>query len=488
MHGSATRLRAKVTTYGVVPADSDGMHIRERTQTTIDQYLRNAADLRRLVRGRVAGPSDPDWDAERYGWNLAIDQHPAAVVHVADEADVVAAVRYAKERGLAVTAQPTGHGVSDALDGAIVLRTGSLHNIDVDTVRRRVTVGAGVRWQELNDVLGDTGLTGLPGSSGDVGVVGYTVGGGLSWFGRRYGLACEWLVAVDIVDAAGNPRHVTAESEPDLFWALRGGGGDFGIVTGIELALLDRPGVYGGRLTWPAEYAPQVLTAYAEFTAEMPDELSMWAWLLELPHVEGIPDGIRGVPTVAIDVVYLGDAATCERLLAPMRSELPGPTADSLGPVPLSRLGDIAAEPVDPMPLLDHTTLLHRFDAEVVRTLLEARPTDEPSALNVLEIRRLGGALDRSDSGGAAGPVGQPYMMMTGGVAAGDLEPLRTAMDRVQNAMSPYDSGRKPYNFSVDAELVYPPGVLDRLREVKRRYDPDGVIRCNRPVLPPDDT
>jgi FAD/FMN-containing dehydrogenase len=453
--------------------------------TSTREHTDLAAELRRRVDGTVIGPGEPDWEVERLGWNLAVDSRPSAVLYVEGVPDVVAAVRFAGDHGLAVTGQPTGHGVTTALDGAIVLRTGRQRGIDLDVERRRVRVEAGVRWQQLNQVLSDTGLTGLPGSTGDVSVVGYTVGGGLSWFGRRYGLACEQLLAAEIVDASGNQRRITADSDPDLFWALRGGGGDFAVVTAVELALIDAPPVYGGRLSWPIEYAAEVLTAYAAVSSTAPDELTMWAWLLEFPDVDGLPDEIRGQRTVAVDLTYLGDAADCERLLEPMRAALRQPSEDTLAPVPLARVGDIAAEPVDPIPALEQVTLLRRFDEEAVNGLLDARPTSEPSPLNVIEFRRLGGALDRSTPHqGAAGPIGQPYLMFTGAVPAGPPEPVRAAMDRVHTAMTPYDSGRKPYNLGLDAELVYPPDVLHRLRAVKQKYDPAGVIRCNRPVLP----
>jgi FAD binding domain len=442
--------------------------------------MTNLDALRQRVAGPVTGPGDEDWERLRHGWNLAADQRPLAVVHVDGVPDIVAAVRFAAEEGLSVTAQPTGHGVSPALDGTIVLRTGALQGLDLDVERRRVRVEAGVRWQRLNEVLTGTGLTGLPGSTGDVSVAGYTLGGGLSWFGRRHGLGSERLLAADLVDAAGNHQRVTAETDPELFWALRGGGGDFGIVTAVELELIECPQVYGGRLSWPAERAAEVLTAFADLGADLPDELTLWAWLLDLPVVESVPEPLRGRPTVAIDLTYLGDGADCGPLIAPLL-EL-SPETNSLGPVPMAGIGDIAAEPVDPIPVADHVTLLRRFDREAAGVLAAAA---QGAPLNVVGLRRLGGALDRPVPGqGAAGPVGEPYSLLTGGVVMGSPDPVRAAMDRVLTAMAPYDSGRAPYNLGTDAELVYPAEVLARLRRIKRRYDPGGVIRCNRPVLP----
>jgi FAD/FMN-containing dehydrogenase len=451
------------------------------TNDRIDQALRQR------VSGPVTGAGDDDWERLRHGWNLAADQQPLAVVEVDGVPDIVAAVRFAAERGLSVAAQPTGHGVSPAMDGTIVLRTGVLQGIELDAERRRVRVEAGVRWQQLNEVLTGTGLSGLPGSTGDVSVVGFTLGGGLSWFGRKHGLGAERLLAADLVDAAGNHQRVTADADPELFWALRGGGGDFGIVTAVELELVECPEVYGGRLTWPADHATEVLTAFADISATAPDELTLWAWLLNFPDVELLPELLRGRPTVAIDLTYLGGADDCAPWIAPLLERLPEPTSNTLGLVPLAKIGDIAAEPVDPIPALEHPTLLRRFDRSAVEALVAALDPTKPSPVNVVELRHLGGALDRAAPGhGPAGPVGQPYFLFTAGLVAGPPGSLIATIDHVHSAMAPYDSGRQPCSHGLDATLVYPPSVLARLQQVKRKYDPNGVIRSNRPVLPDD--
>lgn len=443
-------------------------------------------ELRRQVRGRVTGAADGDWDAARQAWHLLADQRPAAVVHAAGVDDIAATVRFAREHGLSVTAQPVGHGATPALDGAILLRTTDLHDLSVDLTAGTARVAAGVRWRELNDALSGSGLTSLPGSSGDTTVVGYTLGGGLSWFGRKYGQAANHVVAIELVDPAGELVRVTRKSDPDLFWALRGGGGDFGIVTALEVELLPAEEIYGGRLLWPVEHARDILLAYSAMTRTAPDELTLWAWLLNLPDVPFVPEPLRGKWVVAVDSTFLGPAAEAEKLLAPLRA-VATPMADGLDTIPLKLLGTIAQEPDEPVPGLLSTVLLTEFDEQVIDALLDVAAPGTPSPLFAYEIRHFGGALSRPGADdGAAGHVEEPYMLLFGGmVAVPELLPLITgAIAGVEHAMAPWVSGRRLPNFapSDPVDQLYPADVVARLRSIKDERDPDGVFRSNHPV------
>ncbi|HEX6336373.1 MAG TPA: FAD-binding oxidoreductase [Jiangellaceae bacterium] len=448
-----------------------------------------AAALEREVSGRIVTATDAGWDVERLGWDLSVDQRPLAVVHVTGPDDIVAAVRVAKRHGMSVTAQPVGHGATTAVDGTILLRTAGLRGLSVNVAARTARVDAGVRWRDLNAVLSGTGLTSLPGSSGDPTVVGYTLGGGMSWFGRKYGLAANHVRAVELVDPDGEHIRVTERSDPELFWALRGGGGDFGIVTAMEIGLMAVPAIYGGRLAWDAEQTVPVLEAFTEVAATAPDELTVWAWLLNLPAAPFVPEPLQNCWSVVVDLTYLGTAADAEAQLGPLRN-LAGtaPKIDSVRPVPLAAVGEIAAEPEDPLPLLHDTTLLTGFDRGAVADLTEAVRVGDPAGLAVTELRRLGGALARpAESHGAAGHVDEPYLLIYGGVVATPelAEPIAGLIDGVSTAIGPYRAGRTVPNFAADAESAYPPEVLARLAAIKRQRDPKGVIRSNRPVSRP---
>jgi hypothetical protein len=443
------------------------------------------AHLRTAIRGPVVTPDDPTWDAERLPWHVLVPQQPAAIVHVDGVEDIQAAVRAARAYGVKVAAQPRGHGATaDTATGTILLRFDRLKGIERrdDVVR----VEAGVQWRELNAVLEGTGYIALPGSNGDTSVVGYSVGGGLSWFSRKYGQAAHQIRAIDVVDADGNHRTVTADSDPDLFWAVRGGGGEFGVVTALELQLLSEEQVYGGRLLWPAEHGRELLRAFAAVADDAPDELSVWAWMLNMPDAEFVPEPMRGRWWIAIDVTFLGHGDDADKLISPLY-DVASPAFGGLGVVPFGQVGAIAQEPEDPMPAAGRIRLLNEFGGQAVDTLLDL-VLDGPSPIALVEIRRLGGAFARPRAGdGSAGVIEEPYLLLAGGIAMapGDEEEIERALHSLHTGMDRFLSDRVPPNMATvePIEQLYPAATLDRLREIKRRVDVDDVIRGNHPVL-----
>ena len=447
-------------------------------------------ELAAILPGEVMTPADPDWAEQSLGWVRSVDQRPRAVVTVADEEDVVATVRTAARHGLVVAAQPVGHGATTALDRTVLVRTRALRSIDVDPVARVARVGAGVKWGELLAATEPFGLTALAGSSPDPSVVGFSLGGGLSWFSRAHGLAAHGVVAVELVDATGELRRVTAASDPDLFWALRGGGGDFGIVTAMEVELHPVPHLYGGRLMWPIEMARPVLTAFAAVTATAPDELTLWAHLFRFPAMPMVPEPLRGRAFVSVDVAHLGSAEEAEALLVRLR-EVPALFSDSLGTVPLSELGGIAAEPVDPMPVAEMSGLLHAFDDEAIDRLLAVAGAAVESPLAVVQVRHLGGAIARAGAAdGPSGAVLEPYQLFSLGVPMFPelAEAIQGSFASLRGALAGYFTGRTFFNFlgaSEDPGRAFGDDALARLQAVKRAVDPDGTIRSNRPVLRP---
>ncbi|MDT0319943.1 FAD-binding oxidoreductase [Streptomyces millisiae] len=426
--------------------------------------------LRSAVRGRVLLPGDPGFDAARRPWNLAVEQPVAAVVEAADADDVAALVRFARAAGRAVATQPNGHGATGRTEGTILLRTGRLDSVQIDPLAARARVGAGVPSGRLQAAAAAHGLTGLPGSSPVVSVTGVALGGGLSWFGRRHGWVSDGVTAFDIVDAQGRPRHVTAGTDPDLFWALRGGGGDFAVVTALELALHPAPRLFGGRVLWTAEHAPAVLDAFRHITADAPEELTLW---LDLLHFPG------GEPMIAVDVTHLGAAEEATALLAPL-DRLPRPLADSRQVMSVAELGSITAEPTDPGPGVSRAELLTELDDAAAKALLA-----EPIApLLSVQLRHLGGAFTRpSDS--PHGPLTEPYALYLFGIPTdpATAEAVTARQHALAEALPV--TGRKPVTFLGAGETLadaFAPATLDRLREVKRRHDPRGTFRGNFPV------
>ncbi len=446
-------------------------------------------DLRRRVSGRVHTPADPTWDAARTPWIVNIDQHPMAVLEVHDRDDVIAAVRWAVDHGVQVTAQPTGHGAGQDFDQVLILRTRALGGITVDVQRRTAWVGAGVKAGELLTELDGTGLTFLAGSNPDPSVVGMTITGGISWFGRAYGLGCDSIATIELVDGLGRLRRVTESSDAELFWALRGGGGDFGIITRMELALHPAPELYGGRLLWPVEQMRDVLRTFRTVTESAPDELTTWYHTYQFPALPEVPEQVRGKAFASVAVAYLGSRADAEALLAPFRA-LPGLAMDLIGEVSLAELGSIADEPTDPMPGMQHSELLTHLDDDAIEALTTVVGADSGSPLPIVQIRHLGGAFAAvEDGGGAHGPVTEPYNLFALGVPAVPelVEVIGAYFGRVAAAVAHLASGRTLLNFLEgydDPGAWWSPRTRERLARTKQASDPLHTIRSNRPVHP----
>lgn len=428
-------------------------------------------ELRSNIRGCVWVPTDSGFDDIRRPWNLAVDQDVSAVVEAADAADVVALVRLASSRNLSIATQPSGHGATGRTAGSILLRTGHLNSIDIDPTTMIARIGAGVRSGDLQRAAAAHGLTALPGSSPVVTVTGAALGGGLSWFGRSFGWMADSVRGFDVVEADGNAHRVTPSADPDLFWALRGGGGDLAIVTAAELQLHPAPRVFGGRQLWPATHARQVAEIYRAMTVKAPDALSLWLELLSFPGAE---------PLIAIDSTFLGDEATARSLMSET-DDLPAPLSDTRAVMSAANLGSITAEPTDPGPGRSRAELLTALDDNALDALLA-----EPIApLLSVQVRHLGGALSQpSDS--PYGPLVEPYAVYMFGVpATAEIsESIVNKQAAVANSLP--ISGRKPVTFlnpSEDLTDALPAASIERLRLLKTQRDPERVIRGNFSVL-----
>ncbi len=442
-------------------------------------------DLRRLVVGTLHTPQDPTWDLARMPWMVNTDQRPMAVLEAHDTDDVQAAVRWAVQHEVQVTAQPTGHGTTGAFEDMLLLRTKAIGGISVDLERRTATVGAGVQAGALLEALEGTGLTFLAGSNPDPSVVGMTVQGGISWFGRAYGIGADSIVSLEIVDGMGRLRQVD-ESDAELFWALRGSGGDFGIITKMELRLHPAPALYGGRLLWPVEQMGQVLRTFKAVTETAPEELSIWYHTYQFPPFPEIPEVIRGKAFASVAVAYLGSAEDGAALVAPFR-EIPGVVMDLMGEVPLSALGSIADEPTDPMPGLEMSRLLTSIDDDLVDRLEEAVGAGSASPLAIFQIRHLGGAFRQVIPGQSSfGPVDEEYSMFALVVPGPPGSDMAAAgiFARLDGITAPYASGRTFLSFlsHESTDRWWTPETRARLVAAKQVTDPLDVIRSNRPV------
>ncbi|WP_067692175.1 FAD-binding oxidoreductase [Nocardia jejuensis] len=429
-------------------------------------------ELRTVVEGRVWLPGERGFDVARQAWHLTVEQPVAAVVEARDVEDVVALVRYARRTSSTVAVQPTGSCASGNTAGVILLRTSRFDEIRIDPARRIARIGAGVSWGQLLAAAEPHGLIGPAGNSPVVNVVGSTLGGGMSWFGRKYGLASAGVRAFDVVDAEGARARVTSDSDPELFWALRGGGGDLVIVTGMELELYPAPNLYGGQLMWSADRTGEVLAAYREIVRHAPPELSVWAERRQLPGAEG---------RIAIAATYLGDADEARALLRGFDA-IDAPVADTRGPLTPSNLGALTSEPVDPGPGITRSELLTELDDEAVEILF----AESISPLIGVQVRLLGGAFAEPHSG-AHPAVAEPFSVHLHGLATSPAtaRTVRDTQRRIVVGLGGRIGARKPFTSLIPGESIaaaFDGPTVDRLSDLKRIRDPYTVFRANFPI------
>jgi FAD/FMN-containing dehydrogenase len=438
--------------------------------------------------GAVERPYDPGYDAARSAWNLAVDQRPAAVAHPRDAAEVAAVVRAAAAAGLRVAPQATGHNANPLgpLEDVVLLRTAGLDEVTIDPAARRARVGAGVLWQEVVAAAAPAGLAALHGSSPDVGVVGYSLGGGVGWYARALGLQAGSLTAVELVLADGSLVRADADHEPELFWALRGGGGSVGVVTAVEFDLHPITSAYAGALVWDWRDAHRVLSCWAPWAAGAPDEVTTSFRILRLPPIEAVPAPLRGRQVVMVDGAVLADDATAARILAPLRDL--GPELDTFTRMPAPALTRLHGDPETPTPAVSGSAVLGPLPAGAIDAIVAAAGPDSGSSLLMAELRQLGGALGRPDPrGGALDRIDGSYLLYAGAIAADpDMARRGTAdADRLVDAVRPWSTGGQYLNFAerpVDPADAFPAGTYQRLRALRTAVDPDGRFLANHPI------
>ena len=455
-------------------------------QTATNTALQDLA-----IKGRVVYPSDSDWDAAHEAFNTRVDQRPEAMVFPADERDVVAIVDYARENHLRIAPQATAHnaGALGALEHTLVVQTSDLSEVSIDPVAHRVRVGSGVKWEKVAPQLSNYGLAGLHGSSPDVGIAGYSLGGGIGWLARKYGMQTNSVTAIELVTADGVFRRVDAEHEPDLFWALRGGNGNFGVVTAIEFAVYPVEDLYAGALFFPFERAGEVLHTWRELLPTFPEELMTWANILHFPPLPEIPEPFRGASFTIVMGAYLGEEAEGRNLLRRLRDL--GPALDTFAMVPPIELGELAMDPPDPLPFSSGHELLGELPAELLDEFLEIVGPESGSGTTVtmFQLRHMGGALARkSPEAGARATLPGEVNLFALGVAPDDAaaQAVEARIGRLVTAAQAQRVGRYP-NFveePADASTFFDAFTWRRLREVKALYDPQDLFKGNHYIPP----
>jgi hypothetical protein len=446
------------------------------------------AQLRQQLDGQLLAPGEAGWDEARLGFNLALDPRPALVAVPHSEADVAATVRFAREAGLRVAAQGTAHGAGalSSLEDSILLRTTAMKGVEIDRDAGTARARAGAVWDDLIGPASELGLAALHGSSPGVGIVGYTIGGGVGWYSRRHGIACNRVTCFDLVDQRGEQRRVDAASDPELFWAQRGGGGSFGVVTAVSFELLRLPEVYAGAMFFPLERAAEVLHAWRDWTAGVPEEMTSLGRLMQFPPIEDVPEPVRGKAFAILETIFIGEEASGEELTAPLAAL--GPVMNSLAAVPPAGIAGLHMDPPGPVSGITGHTLLGELTPAAIDDLLAVAGPGSGSTLTSVEIRHGGGALSRPQpNGGALASLPGSFNMFAVGstMDPAAVAPTRDRLAQLTAALQPHEAGRylsfceEPTDF----EAAFPAEACERLRAARAKHDPDGLFQANHELV-----
>jgi FAD/FMN-containing dehydrogenase len=465
--------------------------------------------LRARVNGRVFVPGDQGYDTARQTWNVTtFDQRPAIVVMPSIPADVVFAVGFAREHHLSIAAQGGGHGHPHPANDAMLVNFASMARVHVtpaaavsDSPGRSGVAGvarvdAGAKWRDVVAAAHPHGLAPLNGFSGTVGVSGYTLGGGIGWLVRQYGAAAGSLRSAELVTADGRTLQVNDQNHADLFWGLRGGGGNFGIVTSFEFDLYPVKEIFGGFVVYPLAQGKQALSAYAQWTKTVPDTLTSAVRLVHYPPAPVIPEPLRGASAIVIMACYTGSMAEGEALVKPLRS-IGTPLLDTFRPMPYAQIATVANDPPDAPPLFTFMNGggLRDMSSDVIDALLRIAG-DRAAGIFMVEARHTGGALARQPED--AMPFGFRSPWFISALAAAPtpqaLEDGQRSVGALLDALKPALTGEVLIN-TLDAgntgphltRAAYSEENYRKLVALKDKYDPANVFRFNHNIAPSKD-
>ncbi|GAA0421338.1 FAD-binding oxidoreductase [Streptomyces luteireticuli] len=442
------------------------------------------------LTGPVLRPGDPGFEEELAGYQAAYAHRPSVVVGAADAEDVRRAVAYAAAEGLPVGVQLTGHGLSVAADGGVLVSTRRMAGVHVDPEARTARVAAGARWGDVIDAAGAYGLAPLSGSTPTIGVVGYTLGGGLGLLARQYGYAADHVRSLEVVTADGRLREVGPGDE--LYGALLGGGGNFGIVTSLVLDLFPVATLYGGQLVFDTPLVEEALEVWRRWTTGVPEEMTSSVTLIPFPDIPQLPEFLRGRYVASFRIAFNGPAEEGERLVAPLRAI--GPRLDdSLRVLPYTESGTIHNDPDEPNAYAGTSAFLDELPPEALKALLGAVGPDSPVPA-FTDIRHLGGALRRGARGTAVDHRGAEFLVaaVSGFFPGVGPDEVRARHGLLREALAPWTVGHS-LNFlygdgehadEVQVRAGYEAGTYERLAALKTTYDPSNLFRLNRNVRP----
>ncbi len=454
-----------------------------------DHIISSVKQLQNQVSGRVLTPQDPDYEQMRHGHNLSIDHHPAVILVPTTTDDIVAGIRFARAQGLTVGVQTTGHGIYFPVDGGMLIVTSKMRHVQVNLEAQTVQVEAGAVWQDVLDVVTPHGLAPLLGSSPHVGVVGYTLGGGIGYLGRKYGFAADSVRWIDLVTVDGQRLRASAEENSELFWGLRGGGGNFGVITTMEFSVYPVASLYGGNMLYSGDSAKDAMRFYRDWIKTLPDEMTTSFAILKFPITPRLPEAIRGNTQVLVRAAYTGDPQTGAALIQPWL-DWRKPVSTTMREMPFAEVATISNDPVDPV--ATHGTNMH-FDelTDDAIDIIVRRATDKESNIIANELRHVGGAISRIPAESNA--IGNRDSQIFFSIGTPVLDPetlpsIKAHMKQTRAELQPYLHVGAYFNFMAGSEAVgrakegYGDAHYERLLALKVKYDPDNIFRFSIPL------
>jgi FAD/FMN-containing dehydrogenase len=442
--------------------------------------------------GAVIAPGDPDYDAARSVWNGSIDARPALIAKCRTREDIVAAVTMTRAAGVPLAVRAGGHSVAglSTCDDGVVIDLSRMRDVDIDADRRIATVQPGATWADLDAAAAAVGLATTGGLISSTGVAGLTLGGGIGWLQRKYGLSCDNLVGADVVTADGEVVRVSETERPELLWGLRGGGGNFGVVSRFELALHPVAIVLGGLFLFPIDRGAEVLTVFRDWAADAPDEASMLVAIFTAPPEPFVPPALVGQKAIAILGCWCGDPDAGTTAVRPLRAL--SPVADVFGPMPYVALQGMLDGGAGPgLRNYFRGGFVADLDDRVIKVALD-HGARMPSPMSQIHFHQMGGAVGRirSDATAFSGRhAGYTYnVISTWAESAEDKQHIAANRD-LASALAPMSIGGAYVNFAGDADVdrvraLYGDEIYDRLARLKREYDPSNLFSRNQNIRP----
>jgi FAD/FMN-containing dehydrogenase len=438
------------------------------------------AELGRDITGEAYARGDEGLADEAACFNTAVTHDPDVVVAARTLDDIVAAVVFAGQHGLPVFVQATGHGAFAPIRAGLLVSTRHMDAVSVDAHERIATIAAGARWGSVLDAAARYGLTPVSGSSASVGAIGYTLGGGLGPLARTYGFTSDWVRGFTLVTADAQVLRADADTNEDLFWALRGGKGGLGIVAAMDLELVAVSTLYGGGLFYGEAALEPALRAWVEWAPRMPDAVTSSIAILRFPDVEEVPPPMRGRLALHLRYAFVGDADVGERLLEPMRAAAPV-FLDLIGEMPASTVDQVHDDPDRPGPAWDRGMLLSSIDQDFVTALLDVAGEGHDLPFVAIEVRHIGGASIATGPASAVGGRGGAFTLALVGVPMPELfDTLPDVSDRVVDRIRPWIASETNINFlghvasTQQFVSAWPADTYERLTATRAAHDPAG--------------